>query len=65
MAAYVIMGRTVPNHYLALGTLGTLSLFLIPNPFKSKKPLVPDLAKLCDSEKEQKFVSEYLAARAK
>ncbi|QLG71959.1 hypothetical protein HG535_0C03110 [Zygotorulaspora mrakii] len=61
-AAYHIMGRTVPSHFLALGTIGLVALIAIPNPFSSKKGESIDFN--AGSKDEEKFIKEYLAKHA-
>lgn len=60
-SAYTILGRSVPSYQLALGTIVTSLLFVLPNPFKKaeSKPLWT-----ASSEDEEKFIKEYLTKHA-
>lgn len=57
-AAYTILGRTVQPHQLALGTLGLVSLLVVPNPFKSKPAAKPVYSS--SSKEEEDFIKAYL-----
>lgn len=57
-AAYHIMGRNVPSHFLALGTIGLAALIAMPNPFSSKKAKTVEFN--ASSKEEEKFIKEYL-----
>ncbi|AMD22850.1 HHR081Wp [Eremothecium sinecaudum] len=61
-SAYTIFGRSVPSHYLAIGTISATALLAVPNPFKKSEPKKVWNA---SSEEEDKFVSEYLAKHLK
>ncbi|CAI4050883.1 F1F0 ATP synthase subunit k SKDI_15G0820 [Saccharomyces kudriavzevii IFO 1802] len=57
-AAYHIMGKAIPPHQLAIGTLGLLGLLVVPNPFKSAKPKSVDIK--ADNKDEERFIENYL-----
>ncbi|EJS41851.1 atp19p [Saccharomyces arboricola H-6] len=57
-AAYHVMGKAIPPHQLAIGTLGLLSLLVVPNPFKSAKPKTVDIT--TDNKDEERFIKNYL-----
>ncbi|CAI5757194.1 unnamed protein product [Candida verbasci] len=57
-AAYTIAGKTFQPHQLALATLGTVVLYIIPKPW-NPKPQHPSIN--ASSPEEEKFVKEWLA----
>ncbi|CCK72457.1 F1F0 ATP synthase subunit k KNAG_0K00920 [Huiozyma naganishii CBS 8797] len=57
-STYEILGRTFKPHQLALGTLGFLSLIVMPNPFAAKKEKVVDIK--AGSKEEEQFIKAYL-----
>ncbi|EDO19271.1 hypothetical protein Kpol_1036p13 [Vanderwaltozyma polyspora DSM 70294] len=61
-SAYKILGKNVPSHYLAIGTLSALALVAIPNPFKASEPKKVEFNS--SSKDEEKFIQEYLAKHA-
>lgn len=61
-AGYQILGRHVPSHQLALGTLGLVALIVAPNPFAAKKPKSVDFN--AGSKEEEQFIQNYLAKHA-
>lgn len=60
---YQILGRAVPAHQLAIGTMGLVAFLVAPKPWNSSKNVV-DVKKLCDSPEEEKFVTDYIASRS-
>lgn len=58
-AGYQILGRHVPSHHLALGTLGLVALLVVPNPFAAKKPKSVNFG--AGSKEEEQFIENYLA----
>lgn len=61
-AAYHIFGKTVQPHQLALATLGSVVLLVIPKPW-TVKPAHPSIN--ASSPEEEKFVKEWLAKHEK
>ncbi|CAI4051126.1 hypothetical protein N7582_005122 [Saccharomyces uvarum] len=57
-AAYHVMGKAIPPHQLAIGTLGLLSLLVVPNPFKRAKPKTVDIK--TGNKEEEQFIENYL-----
>ncbi|GMM31988.1 F1F0 ATP synthase subunit K [Martiniozyma asiatica (nom. inval.)] len=57
-AAYVILGKSVPPHFLALGTIGSVVALVMPKPWSSapKKEAKIEAA----SSDEEKFIKNYL-----
>lgn len=62
-AAYQILGKSVLPHQLALGTIGLVSLLVVPNPFSAKKPKSVEFN--TSSKEEEQFINEYLAKHTK
>lgn len=58
-AAYTILGKAIPPHQLALGTIGAVVLLCLPKPWAPtpKKEAKIDAA----NADEEKFIKEYLA----
>ncbi|KAI5964031.1 ATP19 [Candida theae] len=61
-AAYHIFGKTVQPHQLAIATLGSVVLLVIPKPW-AVKPTHPSIN--ASSPEEEKFVKEWLAKHDK
>lgn len=61
-AAYNILGKTVPPHQLALGTIGAVVLLVLPKPWATtpKKEAKIDAA----NADEEKFIKAYLEKHA-
>lgn len=58
-AAYNILGKSVPPHFLALGTIGAVVLLVAPKPWA---PAVKREAQIDASSKEEEtFIQEYLS----
>ncbi|CCD23320.1 F1F0 ATP synthase subunit k NDAI_0B02850 [Naumovozyma dairenensis CBS 421] len=57
-SAYQIMGRSVPSHYLAMGTIGLVSLCILPSLVGGKKEKVASINAISDDE--DAFVRKYL-----
>ncbi|KAG2735022.1 hypothetical protein G9P44_001236 [Scheffersomyces stipitis] len=58
-SAYTILGRSVPSHQLALATLGSVVLLILPKPWGPSAPKHPAIN--ASSPEEEKFVKEWLA----
>ncbi|EDK45427.1 conserved hypothetical protein [Lodderomyces elongisporus NRRL YB-4239] len=61
-AAYTVLGRTFQPHQLALITLGSVVLLVMPKPW-NPKPQHPSIN--ASSPAEEKFVKEYLSKHLK
>lgn len=61
-AAYQILGRAVPPHQLALGTIGAVVLLVMPKPWAAapKKEAKIEAA----NADEEKFIKQYLEKHA-
>ncbi|ODQ44672.1 hypothetical protein PICMEDRAFT_18075 [Pichia membranifaciens NRRL Y-2026] len=61
-AAYNILGKAVPPHQLALGTIGAVVLLVLPKPWATtpKKEAKIDAA----NADEEKFIKAYLEKHA-
>lgn len=61
-AAYQILGRSVPPHQLALGTIGAVVLLCLPKPWSAtpKKEAKIEAA----NPDEEKFIKAYLEKHA-
>ncbi|CEP24856.1 unnamed protein product [Cyberlindnera jadinii] len=57
-SAYTILGRTVPAHQIAIGTLSAALLLAIPNPFAAAVKPTPKIE--ASSPEEKKFIEDYL-----
>lgn len=57
-AAYKILGRSVPPHYLALATIGAVVFVVVPKPWAAKEahPAIK-----ASSPEEEKFVKDFIA----
>ncbi|WPK26726.1 hypothetical protein PUMCH_004086 [Australozyma saopauloensis] len=58
-AAYTILGRSVPPHYLALATIGAVGLVVAPKPWGNAKEAHAPIN--ASSPEEEKFVKEFVA----
>lgn len=58
-AAYNILGKSVPPHFLALGTIGAVVLLVAPKPWApaTKREATIDAS----SKDEEDFIKAYLA----
>ncbi|RIA99249.1 hypothetical protein C1645_684980 [Glomus cerebriforme] len=58
--SYLIAGRNVPTHYLAITTLATfgLGIFAVSRRAKSKKPTTPPIN--ASSSDEEAFIKEFI-----
>jgi F-type H+-transporting ATPase subunit k len=61
-AAYQILGKSVPSHYLSLATLGAVVLTVAPKPWGPGAPAHPQIS--ASSPEEEKYVKEFLAKHA-
>lgn len=61
-AAYQILGKSVPSHYLSLATLGAVVFIAAPKPWGPPAPTRPQIG--ASSPEEEKFVKEWLAKHA-
>lgn len=61
-SGYNIMGRVIPPHQMAIGTISLVALICMPNPFAVKTPRTVDLK--TGNKEEEKFIEEYLAENA-
>jgi F-type H+-transporting ATPase subunit k len=61
-AAYTILGKSVPPHFLAIGTIGAVVLLAAPKPWAAtpKKEAKIEAA----NEDEEKFIKAYLEKHA-
>lgn len=58
-ASYNILGRAVQPHTLAIATLGSVVVFLLPKPWAPAKPAHPPIN--AASAEEEKYVKDFLA----
>ncbi|CCF57117.1 hypothetical protein KAFR_0C01220 [Kazachstania africana CBS 2517] len=56
---YQIMGRAFQPHQLALATLGTVSLLILPSNFSSKSGKAAEIK--ADSKEEEDFIRNYIS----
>lgn len=62
-AAYTILGKSVPAHYLSLATLGAVTLAVVPKPWAPGPPAHPAIN--AANADEEKFVRDFLAKHEK
>lgn len=58
-AAYQIFGKTFQPHQLALATLGSVVLLVLPKPWGPPSPTTSPIK--ASSPEEEKFIQEWLA----
>ncbi|GMF16225.1 hypothetical protein B5S31_g3779 [[Candida] boidinii] len=58
-AAYNILGKSVPPHHLAIGTIGAVVALVIPKPWGTTVKPQPEIQ--ASSKEEEAFITEFLS----
>lgn len=61
-AAYNILGRAIPPHQLALGTIGAVVLLVLPKPWAATPKKEAKIE--ASSPEEENFIIQYLEKHA-